>query len=479
MKRFNLVNSILGWTTFLIGLYTFGMTLEKSGSFWDCGEFASCAYRLQVAHPPGAPFFVLLGRIFSLFATNVDSSQHVWNVATAINMLSGVMSALNVMFMFWIITHLARKIVKPGENGEYTLSNLIAIMGAGFVGALAMCWSDTFWFSAVEAEVYASSSFFTFLVFWAILKWENIAEEKGADRWIILIGYFTGMAIGVHLLNLLVIPSLVLVYYYRKFPYTPVGLLKAVLAALAILGFVNFIIIPWLPMLAAKADGVFVNYFGMPFGSGVLVFGISMITLIVSSILYSIQAKENYKFMIWGSSGLILLLALIFGSSFKMALVLIVVFGLVGLAFYYLNKTDRALMNTMLLTFTFLIIGYSSYFQTIVRAHANPPINMNAPADVWSFLGYINRDQYGETPLFYGPYYYAEPIGQNEGEMQWRIDRDAKEYKEVGPKFSYKYDSKDCTILPRMHSSRSDHVSAYKEWEGIKAGRNYSEPPAR
>lgn len=467
MKRFNKVNTILGWLIFLVGLYTYAMTLEKSGSFWDCGEFSSCAYRLQVAHPPGAPLFVLLGRIFSMFATNVDSSQGVWNVTTAINMLSGVASALNVMFVFWIITHLARKVVKPETDGEYTTGNLLAIMGAGAVGALAMCWSDTFWFSAVEAEVYASSSFFTFLVFWAILKWENVADEKGSDRWIILIGYFTGLAIGVHLLNLLVIPCLVLVYYYRKFAFTRAGFIKAMAIALAILGFVNFILIPWLPMLAAKADGTFVNTFGLPFGSGVIVFALALITLLTSGILYSINAKDNYKYMVWGSAGLLLFLGIIFGSSGKMMAILIVVFGLVGLAFYYLNKIDRPLLNTMLLTFSFLIIGYGSYVQTLVRAHANPPINMNAPSDVWSFLGYINRDQYGETPLFYGPYYYAEPIDQNYGEMQYRIDRDEKVYKEVGPKFSYKYADKDCTILPRMHSSRSDHVQAYKEWEGL------------
>ncbi len=471
MKRFNSVNTILGWLTFLVGLFTYAMTLEKSGSFWDCGEFASSAYRLQVAHPPGAPLFVLLGRIFSLFATHVDSSQHVWNATTAINMLSGMASALNVMFVFWIITHLARKVIKPEEDGEYSTGNIIAIMGAGLVGAMAMCWSDTFWFSAVEAEVYASSSFFTFLVFWAILKWENIADEKNSDRWIILIGYFTGLAIGVHLLNLLVIPSLVLVYYYRKYTFSRAGLAKALLIALAILGFVNFILIPWLPMLAAKTDGTFVNVFSMPFGSGVAVFAITLITLVVSGILYSINPKENYKFMIWGSAGLLLLFGIIFGSSAKMVITLVLVFGLVGWAFFYLNRKDRPLMNTIILTFTFLIIGYGSYIQTLVRAQANPPINMNAPSDVWSFLGYINRDQYGETPLFYGPYFYAEPTGQNEGEMQYRIDRDAKEYKEIGPKFSYKYDDKDCTILPRMHSSRADHVSAYKEWEGLKANK--------
>lgn len=468
MKRFNLVNNVLGWLTFAIGIFTYAMTLEKSGSFWDCGEFASSAYRLQVAHPPGAPFFLLLGRIFSLFAADVvDSSQHVWNVATAINLLSGVMSALNVMFMFWIITHLARKVVKTEENGEYSTGNLIAMMGAGLVGALAMCWSDTFWFSAVEAEVYASSSFFTFLVFWAILKWENTADEKRADRWLILIGYFTGLAIGVHLLNLLVIPSLVLVYYFRKYEVTRMGLIKAVLASVAILGFVNFILIPWLPMLAAKFDLFFVNILGMSFGSGVIVFVITFVALLVFSIMYSIEKTNLSKYGIYGAAGLLALVGLISGSSGSMRLVIIVVFALVGLAFYFLDKADRPLMNTLLLSFTFLVIGYGSYVQAIVRAKANPPINMNAPSDVWSFLGYINRDQYGEIPLFYGPYYTAQPTGQNEGEMQYRIDRESGNYKEMGPKLSYKYDAKDCTILPRMHSSRADHVQAYKEWERL------------
>jgi hypothetical protein len=468
MKRFNLINSIFGWLVFAIGTYTYMMTLEKSGSFWDCGEFASCAYRLQVAHPAGAPLFLLLGRIFSLFAGNVvDSAHHVWNVATAINSLSGIMSALNVMFMFWIITHLARKVIKPEANGEYTNANLLAIMGAGLVGSLAMCWSDTFWFSAVEAEVYASSSFFTFLVFWAILKWENIADQKGADRWLILIGYFIGLAIGVHLLNLLVIPAIVLVYYFRKYQVNRKGLIYAIIASVAILGFVNFIMIPWIPMLAAKFDLFFVNTLGMSFGSGVIVFALSFIALFTFAILYSHNPTDTYRFGIYGSAGLLLLMGVISGSSIKMMAVMVIVFGAVGTTFYLLNKRDRAMLNTMILVFAFMVIGYASYIQAIVRAKANPPINMNAPSDVWSFLGYINRDQYGELPLFYGPYFYAEPTGQEEGEMQYRIDRDSKTYKELGPKQTYTYDPKDCTIFPRMHSNRADHVQAYKEWEKL------------
>jgi hypothetical protein len=468
MKRFNLINSIFGWLVFAIGAYTYLMTLEKSGSFWDCGEFASCAYRLQVAHPAGAPLFLLIGRIFSLMAGNtVDSAHHVWNVATAINSLSGIMSALNVMFMFWIITHLARKVIKPEANGEYSNANLLAIMGAGLVGSLAMGWSDTFWFSAVEAEVYASSSFFTFLVFWAILKWENIADQKGADRWLILIGYFIGLAIGVHLLNLLVIPAIVLVYYFRKYEVNRKGLIFAIIAAVAILGFVNFIMIPWIPMLAAKFDLFFVNTLGMGFGTGVIVFALAFIALFVFGIMYSHEASDRNRYGVYISAGLLLLIGIISGSTVKMMAVMVIVFAAVGITFYFLNKRDRMMMNTMILAFAFMVIGYASYVQAIVRAKANPPINMNAPSDVWSFLGYINRDQYGELPLFYGPYYYAEPTGQDEGEMQYRIDRDSKTYKELGPKQTYTYDPKDCTILPRMHSSRADHVQAYKEWEKL------------
>ena len=422
MKRFNLVNNVLGWATFAAGIITYWLTLEKSGSFWDCGEFASAAYRLQVCHPAGAPFFLLLGRLFALFATNVDSVNHVWNVATAINLLSGVMSAANIMFVFWIITHLAKKILKPEADGEYSTSSLIAIMGAGLVGAMGMAWSDTFWFSAVEAEVYASSSFFTFLVFWAVLKWENIADEKHADRWLILIGYFVGLAIGIHLLNLLVIPAIVYTYYFRKYEYSRTGFFKATAAGVGLLFFINFVLIPYIPKLGSMFDLFFVNSLGMGFGSGVIVYSILLVGLMAYSIWYTI-------------------------------------------------KTNRPLWNTIALSITFVVIGYSSYAQVIIRSAANPPIDMNDPEDPFNFVSYINREQYGELPLFYGPYYTAKVIDQEVTSVGYRKDTTEGRYVEGEQKIKPIYEASQSTIFPRMHSSRADHVRAYQEWEKIPEGR--------
>ena len=262
MNRFNLVNNVLGWITFVIALVTYTLTLEPTVSFWDCGEFISASFRLQICHPPGAPLFLLFGRLFSLFA-----GGDVTQVAFWVNMVSATTSALCVMFTFWTITHLGRKLIaKPGE--ELNMQQVLAIAASGLVGALALTWSDTFWFSAVEAEVYASSSFFTTLTFWCILKWENNADEKGSERWLVLIAYLIGLAIGVHLLSILVIPSIVYVYYFRNNKFTRGGFIKATLVAVAAIAIVQFGIIPGMPSLATKFDYIFVNTFGTSFNTG-------------------------------------------------------------------------------------------------------------------------------------------------------------------------------------------------------------------
>lgn len=417
MKKYNLVNVIMGWITFVIALVTYTLTLEPTASFWDCGEFISASYKLQVVHPPGAPLFLLIGRLFSFMAMG-DLTQ----VARWVNMVSAVTSALTVLFMFWTITHLAKKIVAKNAQ-EVNDWQLYSIIGAGLVGALGLTFSDTFWFSAVEAEVYASSCFFTAITFWCILKWENVADEKHADRWLILIGYLCGLAIGVHLLNLLVLPAVVYVYYFRKYEASSWGIIKASLIAFATIGIVQFAIIPGLPAMCAKFDLMFVNGFGMPFGSGVLAFGILLAAFIVAGIMYSI-------------------------------------------------KKGNVTLNTAILAFSFIIIGYSSYAMIVIRSLSDPPLDMNNPENPYTLISYINREQYGDRPLLHGQHYTAKYIDTKEGAMQYRKGVD--KYEEVGPKVEPVWEPEHTTFFPRMWSNRADHVQAYQQWEKIPEGKKPS-----
>lgn len=409
MNSYNRFNIILGWLTFVISLVTYTLTLEPTVSFWDCGEFISASYRLQICHPPGAPLFLMIGRIFSLFA-----GSDVTKIAFCVNMVSAITSALCVMFFFWTITHLAKKILS--NDSDPAAGQMISIFGAGLVGALTLNFSDTFWFSAVEAEVYASSSFFTTLTFWCILKWENIANEKHADRWLILIAYLIGLAIGVHLLNLLVIPAIVYVYYFKKYTYTRNGFLKASGVAILAIGIVQFGIIPGLPLLATKFDYMFVNGFGMPFNSGAL---------------------------------------------FLIALLI----GVLTWAIIYTTKKGKVFWNTIVLATAFIIIGYSSYAMIVIRSLANPAIDMNDPEQPFALLSYLNREQYGENPLLYGQYFYARVIDVEKKGMQYRKGKDT--YEEAGEKLERVYDPKDCTILPRMWADRADYQQSYRQWENM------------
>jgi hypothetical protein len=413
MSRYNLINSALGWITFVIALVTYTITLEPTVSFWDCGEFISASYRLQICHPPGAPLFLMIGRLFSLMA-GTDVTQ----VAFWVNMVSATTSALCVMFYFWTITHLAKKILV--KSGEADMQQTFAIAISGLIGALALTWSDTFWFSAVEAEVYASSSFFTALTFWCILKWENVANEKHADRWIILIAYFIGLAIGVHLLNLLVIPAIVYVYYFKKYQFTRAGFLKATLVALVAIAMVQFVMIPGIPWLMTRFDLMFVNSFGMSINTG---------------------------------------------SYFTMLFLA----GVIAFGLFWSVKNKKVWLNTAILSAAFIIIGYSSYTMILIRSSANPVIDMNNPEQPFSLSSYINREQYGDNPLVYGQYFYAKVIDYKKGAMQYRVG-DGK-YEEIGPSIKRVYDPKDCTILPRMWADRPDYIQSYRQWEKIPEGK--------
>ncbi len=413
MKKFKLLNNVTGWVIFLIAAFTYLSTIEPTASFWDCGEFIATAFKLEVGHPPGAPLFMIMGRFVSLFASDPTK------VPIMMNSMSALASAFTILFMFWSITYLALKLTKKTTD-ELNLGETIAILGSGVVGALAYTWSDTFWFSAVEAEVYASSSMFTALVFWAILKWDAIADQKYANRWIILIAYLIGLSIGVHLLNLLAIPAIVLVVYYRKFKPTRKKTIIALLLSFFILAFIMYFIIPYTVIIASWFELLFVNVFGLPYNSGVIFYIILLLSLIV--------------------------------------------YGL-----YYTHKKRKVIANTAILAFTAIIIGYSSFSIIVIRSIADPPLNENDPNNVFSLLSYLNREQYGDRPLFYGQTYNAPLDPENpyvEGSHTY-VQENGK-YVATKPKEEPNYDSRFKMLFPRMYSPQANHVRAYKSWGSVK-----------
>jgi hypothetical protein len=412
MKNYRLVNIIAGWVVFVIAAFVYLSTIESTASFWDCGEFISSAFKLEVGHPPGAPFFMIMGRIFTLFAGN-----DVTRVAPMVNSMSALASALTILFLFWSITHLAKKIIVKDDT--LTAGNLIAIIGSGLVGALAYTFSDTFWFSAVEGEVYASSSLFTALVFWAILKWENVADEPHANRWLIFIAYLMGVSIGIHLLNLLAIPAIVLVYYFRKHEVTPFGIFKALVLSALILGGIMYIVIPGAIKIASVFELLFVNTFGLPYSSGILFYAVLLIGLIVYGI-------------------------------------------------YYTHKKQKVILNTAILVITVILIGYSSYAMLVIRSAAETPMDQNDPEDLFSLLYYLNREQYGDRPLIYGQYFNA-PITDTKEGKPFYYKADGK-YKANNYRIDYVYDKRFTTLLPRMWSNDAEggHIDAYVQWANLK-----------
>jgi hypothetical protein len=409
MDRFKRWNNIAGWVSFLIAAFVYLLTIEPTVSYWDCGEFITCAYKLEVGHPPGAPLFILMAKIISLLAPNTAK------VAMTINAMSALMSAFTIMFLFWTITHLAKKIVFTSDN--ITTGQIITVLGAGLVGALAFTFSDSFWFSAVEAEVYGTSSLFTAIVFWAILKWEESADQTYSNRWIILIAYLMGLSIGVHLLNLLTIPAIVLVIYFRRFKPTIPGFILAVFISFVILGGIQYGIIQGLIKLAAKTELLFVNSFHLPYNSGVITYALTLLVLLTGGI-------------------------------------------------WLTYKTKKVLANTVLLALTMVILGYGSYATILIRSQADPPLNENRPDNMFSLLYYLDREQYGESPLFYGPYYNAPTGDLVSGEPTYA--RENGKYIAVDSALNYTYDPRFMTFFPRMYSRDQSHISIYKEWANIK-----------
>jgi hypothetical protein len=428
MNNFKKLNNILGAIVFFIASAVYILTTEPTASFWDCGEYIATAYKLQVGHPPGAPLFQMIGRFFSLFAFG-DTSH----VAHMVNIMSALSSGLTILFLFWTITMLAKKLVL--KTGEMTDGKMYAVLGSGLVGALAYTFTDSFWFSAEEGEVYAMSSFFTALVFWAILKWEEKAGEKHSFRWLIFIAYMMGLSIGVHLLNLLAIPAISFVYYFKKYKNPNLkGIIVTFIISVLILGLVMNGIIPWIVKLAGYSELFFVNFIGLPFNTGTVFYFI----VLIGGIYWGIR---------------------------------------------YTRKQQKVVWNTVLWGLTFLLIGYSSFFMLVIRSNANTPINENSPKDAITLLAYLAREQYGDWPIFSGPYFNAPVIEYKNGKPIYRKDKKRGKYVVVDKNKNQipVYDPRFTTIFPRMWNNTNQlYIKDYKTWskmkgEPVKVTTNYGE----
>ncbi|MCP4550479.1 MAG: DUF2723 domain-containing protein, partial [Bacteroidetes bacterium] len=409
MTNYRKINNITGWIVFAIATIVYMLTIEPTTSWWDCGEYIATAYKLQVGHPPGAPLFQILGRFFSLFAFG-DVSK----AALMINVMSGLCSSFTILFLFWTISMFAKKIVL--QTGEMTEGKMITVLGSAVVGSLAYTFSDSFWFSAAEGEVYAMSSLFTAIVFWAILKWEENADKKTSNRWLLLIAYLIGLSIGVHLLNLLAIPAIAFVFYYRKYNASLKGFILTGIISVLTLASMMYIIIPGIVDLSSSFEIFFVNSIGLPFNSGTVIYFLFIVGLIVWGLKYTAAKRKH-------------------------------------------------VLNTVILAFVFILIGYSSFFMLIIRSNAKTPIDENSPKDAISLLSYLNREQYGSWPIFHGAYYNAPSTGYEEGKSIYIKDFKKGKYVVAEVKSDVIYDSRFTTVFPRIWSSReTSHINKYKEY---------------
>lgn len=414
MKQYNILNKIVGWVVFLIAAVTYILTTEDSASFWDCGEFIATANNLLVGHPPGAPFFMIVGRFFAILAPSPEM------VAKMINIMSALASAFTILFLFWTITHLAKKIFIDNIEGGLTQTwRIWTVIGAGAVGALAYTFSDTFWFSAVEGEVYAMSSLFTAIVFWAILKWENVADEPYSNKWIIFIAYMMGLSIGVHLLNLLCIPAIVMVYYYKKYDVTVKKTVYALLISCAIIIAILYGIIPGLVKVASYFELFFVNKCGFGYNSGAIFYMLLLIAVVI-----------------WGM--------------------------------WFTYTKGHRVWNLIVTSVAVIILGYTSFAMIVIRSVANPTMDQNSPEDVFSLMDYLNREQYGDRPLFYGQT-FASPIdydnldAEKDGKPIYIQRNDKYEIVEYRPNYKYQANM----LFPRMYSNDERHIEQYEAWSNF------------
>ncbi|MDR1739451.1 MAG: DUF2723 domain-containing protein [Bacteroidales bacterium] len=428
IKNYSKLNQILGWLVWAIATFVYISTAERTVPWWDCGEYISTAFRQMVGHPPGAPTFQILGSLACLF-TFGDLTK----VAFAVNSVSALCSSFTILFLFWTITMIGKKLVNAINKGEQASpAQLLMIFASAIVGSLAYTFSDTFWFSAVEGEVYAMSSFFTAITFWAILKWEEVADEKHHLRWIIFIAFLVGLAIGVHLLNLLVIPAIVFIVYYKKFEHTRKNFWWSMIISFVLVGVILWGIVPWIVKLAGYFELAAVNGFGLPFNTGTILYFVVLIGAIAWGILYS-------------------------------------------------HKKQKAFLNTMLLCFVFILIGYSTFLTLVIRSNRNDlPLNENEPKNALSLLAYLNREQYGSRPFLYGQYFNARVESAEEVSPKYEKDIESGKYVNVGNNVEYKYDNAHTGVFPRMYSNSEGggrpHVQYYRFWSGTKADANTAKP---
>lgn len=538
MYNYRVLNNLGGWLVFLAAFITYFLTMEPTSSFWDCGEFIAASYKLQVGHPPGAPLYLMIGRVFSFLAGGDPVKAAYW-----INMVSVVSSALTIAFLFWTITLIARKLIrhKSGQNNpqDYTPLQTWSIFAAALIGSLAYTWSDTFWFSAVEAEVYATSSLFTAVVFWAMLRWEAEADQPHADRWLILIAYLMGLSIGVHLLNLLTIPALAFIYYFRRYKSTTWGILATFIIGVFFLYFIQYGIIPGYVRASAVLESLFVNKLGLDVFTGLAFFTVYIFASLTIGLFYA--SKNNIPLAVYAN--LSFLSAFILTGKISLSLVAVALF--IVIYFYFGKNSFKSFiyaatgiipgyiiwkglmadksndlfadkqnkyttMHFVLMSTIVILLGFSSYSMIIIRSNANVPMDENNPADVYSLLSYLNREQYGSQPLFYGPYYNAQvdpkenykdkgpvmalaySIYDANGtrityfsdnlEAQEFLNSDANkgyslkvEYIEIDRKKEPNY-VKNTTLFPRMWSGQDQrHVSGYKSWGNVKGNPDFIE----
>ena len=475
MKHFRLVDNLLGWLAFAIAAFTYCSTVEPTASFWDCPEFITTAYKLEVGHPPGAPFFMLTGNLFTQLTS--DPSK----VALMVNIMNALLSALCIMFLYWTISHLARKLICK-DGWVSTLPELIAVEGAAMTGALAYCWSDTFWYSAVEGEVYAYSSLFTAVVFWLMLKWEDNADKPHSDRWLILIAYLTGLSIGVHLLNLLCLPALVLIYYYKRSDHATLkGSIYALIGSFVLVAAVLYGIVPGIVKVGGWFELLFVNTFSLPFNSGLIVYIILLTAVVLWAIWETVAERSRMRMNI----SYLVSIAMLGIPFYGYGLTSIIIGAIVLAALYGLLQWKREgghvvsarVMNTSLLCMLMIMIGYSSYALIVIRSTANTPMDQNSPEDIFTLGSYLNREQYGSRPLFYGQAYnsqvklrteggYCVPVSKEGAAVYQRKEKaspDEPDRYEI-QRHDIEYVYAQNMLFPRMYSDR--HAQAYEDWLG-------------
>ena len=474
-NKYKLINNLIGWLLiFPIATFTYIATIEPTASFWDCGEYIACSHKLEVGHPPGAPFFLLLGRLFILLGGDDPSSAARW-----VNIMSALSSSFTILFLYWSVTRLGLKIVN-GLKREFTPGRMIAVFSAGIVGALAYTFSDSFWFSAVEGEVYAMSSLFTAVAFWAILKWEEEADNPSSVRWLIFIAYLVGLSIGVHLLNLLVIPAICFIYYFRKYAFNFKGILICGAISVVLLGGIQGVLIPNVVKFSADYELFFVNSLGLSFNTGTILYFILLLFSLITGLFYSIKRTPVLFTVFISAAGLFALLTLVAGAKSgtntgASIFLRLVGFGLLIWGLVYLKK-NPVVLHHILVSVVVLLLGYSTFLVLVIRSQANTPMDENNPENAISLLSYLNREQYGDWPILKGNYYNAE-LDENEpyldGTPIYGKDTTSGKYVVIDDRKQSipNYDKRYVTFFPRMWSTQGGHAAFYESWSGFTPGQ--------